>query len=67
MIEEEAEIGLVCRLILEEISDWFLIAFEVDLGPKSVQNEVGNRVGKVIGKGRAKDGLIRANLGSNMG
>ena len=31
-------------------------------GPKSVQNEVGNRIGKVIGKRRAKD-----NLGSKMG
>ena len=36
-------------------------------GPKLVQNEVGNRVGKVIGKRRAKDGLIGANLGSKMG
>ena len=36
-------------------------------GPKSVQNEVGNRVGKVIGKRRANDGLIGANLGSNVG
>ena len=36
-------------------------------GPKSVQNEVGNRVGKVIVKRRAKDGLIGANLGSKMG
>ena len=36
-------------------------------GPKSIQNEVGNRVGKVIGKRRAKDGLIGANLGSKMG
>ena len=32
-----------------------------------VQNEVGNRVGKVIGKRRAKDRLIEANLGSKMG
>ena len=32
LIEDEAEIGLVCRLILEEISHWFLIDFEVDLG-----------------------------------
>ena len=36
-------------------------------GPKSIQNEVGNRVGKVIGKRRAKEGLIEANLGSKMG
>ena len=36
-------------------------------GPKSVQNEVGNRVGMVIGKRRAKEGLIGANLGSKMG
>ena len=36
-------------------------------GPKSIQNEVGNRVGKVIGKRRANDGLIGANLGSKMG
>ena len=36
-------------------------------GPKSIQNEVGNRVGKVIGKRRSKDGLIGANLGSKMG
>ena len=32
LIEDEAEIGLVCRMILEEIVDWFLIDFEVDLG-----------------------------------
>ena len=32
LIEGEAEIGLVCSLILEEISDRFLIDFEVDLG-----------------------------------
>ena len=36
-------------------------------GPKSVQNEVGNRVGMVIGKRRAKQGLIGANMGSKMG
>ena len=36
-------------------------------GPKSVQNEVGTRIGKVIGKRRAKDRLIGANLGSKMG
>ena len=36
-------------------------------GPKSVHNEVGNRVGKVIGKRRANDGPIGANLGSKMG
>ena len=36
-------------------------------GPKLVQNEVGNRVGKVIGKRRAKEGFIGANLGSKMG
>ena len=46
------DFGLILRLI------W---------GPKSIQNEVGNRVGKVIGKRRAKDGLIGANLGSKMG
>ena len=46
------DFGLILRLI------W---------GPKSVQNEVGNRVGKVIGKGRAKYGLIGTNLGSKMG
>ena len=46
------DFGLILRLI------W---------GPKSVQNEVGNRVGKVIGKRRSKDGLIGANLGSKMG
>ena len=32
LIEDEAEIGLVCKMILEEIVDWFLIDFEVDLG-----------------------------------
>ena len=32
LIEDEAEIGLVCSLILEDISAWFLIDFEVDLG-----------------------------------
>ena len=36
-------------------------------GPKSVQNEVGNRVGKVIGKRRAKEGFIGANMASKMG
>ena len=36
-------------------------------GPKSVQNGVGNRVGMVIGKRRATEGLMRANLGSKMG
>ena len=46
------DFGLVLRLI------W---------GPKSIQNEVGNRVGKVIGKRRAKEGFIGANLGSKMG
>ena len=49
----------------------FLIDFGLILrsiwGPKSIQNEVGNRIGKVIGKRRAKDGLIGANLGSKMG
>ena len=35
--------------------------------PKLVQHEVGNRVGKVIGKRRAKEGFIGANLGSKMG
>ena len=67
MIDDAAEIGLVCSLILEEISDWFLIDFDFDLGLKLVQNEVGNRVGMVIGKRRAKDGFIGANLGSKMG
>ena len=67
MIEDEAEIRLVCSLILEDISDGFLIDFEVDLGPKSVQNEVGNRVGMVIGKRRAKEGFIGVNMGSKMG
>ena len=32
LIEDEAEIGLVCRLILEEFFDWFLIDFDIDLG-----------------------------------
>jgi hypothetical protein len=32
LIEDEAEIGLVCSLILEEFFDRFLIDFEVDLG-----------------------------------
>ena len=36
-------------------------------GPKSVQNEVGTRVGKVIGKRRAKEGFVGANIGSEMG
>ena len=36
------------------------------MGPKSVQNEVGNRVGMVIGKRRAKEGFIGANMGSKM-
>ena len=67
MIEEEAEVGLVCSLILEDISARFWIDFEAIWGPKVVHSEVGHRVGKVIGKGRAKDGLIGANLGSKMG
>jgi len=51
-----------------------LIDFELILtsmwGPKLVQNEVGNRVGKVMGKrgkGSAKEGFIGANMGSKMG
>ena len=44
-----------------------MIDFEVDLGPKSVQNEVGNRVGTVIEKRGATDGLIGVKLGSKMG
>ena len=32
-----------------------------------VQNEVGNRVGKVIGNRKAKEGFIGANMGSKMG
>ena len=31
-MEDGAEIGLVCKLILEDISDRFLIDFEVDFG-----------------------------------
>ena len=53
-------------MILEE----FLIDFGLILrsiwGPKSVHNEVGNRVGMVIGKGTAKEGVIGANMGSKM-
>ena len=41
LIEEEAEIGLVCRLILEEVFDWFWIDFEVDLG-----SEIGPKWGR---------------------
>ena len=37
------------------------------MGSEIVQNEVLNRVGKVIGKRRAKEGFIGANLGSKMG
>ena len=70
LIEDEAEIGLVCRLILEEMFDWFWIDFEVDLG-----SEIGPKWGrksswKVIEK-RAndgvQDGLTGANMGSKMG
>ena len=32
LIEEEAEIGLVCKLILGEFFDWWLIDFGIDLG-----------------------------------
>ena len=46
LIEDEAEIGLVCRLILEEFFDWFWIDFEVDLGseidPKSIRKPMQN-------------------------
>ena len=36
-------------------------------GPESVQNEVGNRVGTVIGKRRTKELFIGAKMGSKMG
>ena len=36
-------------------------------GPKLVQHEVGNRVGKVIGKRTAKEGLIGVNMGPRWG
>ena len=41
LIEDEAEIRLVCSWILEEISDRFLIDFEVDLG-----SEIGSKWGR---------------------
>ena len=67
MIEDEAEIGLDSSLILEDIFDLFLIDFGIDLGSEIGPKWVGNRIGMVIGKRRAQEGFMRANLGSKMG
>ena len=67
LIEDEAEIGLVCRLILEEMFGWFWIDFGTDLG-SDIDPKWGR---KSSWKGdRKKKGKIRvhkANLGSKMG
>ena len=45
----------------------FVLILKLIWGPKSIQNEVGNRVGKVIGKRRAKEGPTGANMGARWG
>ena len=67
LIEDEAEIGLVCRLILEELFDWFLIDFEIDLG-----SEIGPKWGRKSSwkgdlKKKGKRWAYRGRLGSKMG
>ena len=67
LIEDEAEIGLVCSLILEDMFDWFLVDFEVDLG-----SEIGPKWGRKSSwngdrKKEGKRRFIGANMGSKMG